>query len=62
MKPTQVDFTFYPKYINSPTERISQFLDHFLQPCLTAIKSYVKDTGHFIFLLKIWGSSKAPLS
>ena len=41
--------------INSPTERISQFLDHFLQPCLTAIKSYVKDTGHFIFLLEKLG-------
>ena len=29
--------------IKSPTERISQFLDHFLQPCFPQIKSYVED-------------------
>lgn len=37
--------------IKSPTERISQFLDHFLQPGLINIKSYVKDTGHFLYLI-----------
>ena len=46
--------------IKSPTERISQFLDHFLQPCFPQIKSYVKDTGHFIFLLEEIGALPGP--
>ena len=46
--------------IKSPTERISQFLDHFLQPCFPRIKSYVKDTGHFIFLLEEIGALPGP--
>ena len=32
----------------SPTERISQFVDHFLQPCSVKIRSYLKDTNHFL--------------
>jgi len=31
-----------------PTERISGFVDHFLRPFVPLIKSYVKDTTHFI--------------
>ena len=46
--------------IKSPTEIISQFLDHFLQPCFPQIKSYVKDTGHFIFLLEEIGALPGP--
>ena len=38
--------------IGSPTEKISEFLDFFLQPLLTSIPSYVKDTGHFLHLLQ----------
>jgi hypothetical protein len=30
------------------TEKISQFVDHFLNPTTKKIKSYVKDTTHFI--------------
>ena len=37
---------------NGPTERISKFVDHFLQPCVPKIKSYVKDTKHFLNILK----------
>jgi hypothetical protein len=33
---------------NSPTERISQFVDHFLQPIVSTTKSYVKDTTDFL--------------
>ena len=33
--------------IGSPTEKISEFLDFFLQPLLSSIPSFVKDTGHF---------------
>ena len=32
---------------SSPTERISQFVDHFLQSHLKHIKSYVRDTRYF---------------
>ena len=31
-----------------PTERISGFVDHFLGPFVPSIKSYIKDTTHFI--------------
>ena len=37
--------------INSPTERISAFIDHHLQPIVTALPSYIKDTYHFLSLL-----------
>ena len=37
--------------INSPTERISKFIDHFLNPCATRVPSYVKDTTHFLTIL-----------
>jgi len=33
---------------NSPTEKISQLADHFLQPIVQNIKSYVKDTTDFV--------------
>ena len=32
----------------SPTERISQFVDNFLQPCSVKVKSYLKDTNEFL--------------
>ena len=31
-----------------PTERISQFVDHHLQPLVTKLPSYIKDTTHFL--------------
>ena len=36
----------------SPTEKISQFVDHFLNPYTTKLRSYVKDTTHFLQILK----------
>jgi hypothetical protein len=36
---------------NGPTEKISQFVDHFLNPSVKDIKSYVKDTTHFLRLV-----------
>jgi hypothetical protein len=35
-----------------PTEKISQFVDHFLNPTTKKIRSYVKDTTHFLNILK----------
>ena len=37
---------------NSPTERISAFVDHFLRPIVAEGKSYVKDTTDFITLVE----------
>ena len=41
--------------IGSPTEKISEFLDFFLQPLLMSIPSYIKDTGHFLHILQQLG-------
>jgi hypothetical protein len=38
-----------------PTEKISKFVDHFLNPTVREIKSYVKDTTHFLALVKELG-------
>ena len=36
----------------TPTENMSEFLDHHLQPVMKGGKSYVKDTNHFLEKLK----------
>ncbi len=41
-----------------PTERISQFVDHFVKPLLPKIKSYLKDTTDFIISLMKLGKVK----
>ena len=38
-----------------PSERISQFVDHFIQPLVTKIPSYLRDSSH---LINILGNSK----
>ena len=38
-----------------PTEKISQFVDHFLNPTCTNLRSFVKDTTHFLKLIKDLG-------
>ena len=38
--------------ILSPTEKISEFLDFFLQSSLPSIPSHVKDSGHFLYILQ----------
>ena len=39
----------------APTEKISQFVDHFLNPPTKLLKSFVKDTTHFIQILETLG-------
>ena len=34
-----------------PTERISQLVDHFIQPLLPKLDSYIRDSGHFLWIL-----------
>ena len=38
-----------------PTEKISQFIDHFLQPSVKGIRSYIKDTTDFLHMLDSLG-------
>ena len=40
-----------------PSERISQFVDHFIQPLVPTLPSYLRDSSH---LLNIVGSLKLP--
>jgi hypothetical protein len=42
----------------APTEKISQFVDHFVNPFCPKIKSFVKDTTHF--LQKLEGIGQLP--
>ncbi len=35
-----------------PTEKISSLVDHYLQPHVPKIKSYIRDSGHLIQLLE----------
>ena len=39
-----------------PTEKISQFVDHFLNPTCCKLRSFVKDTTHFLKLIKDLGN------
>ena len=41
--------------INSATEKISQFIDHFVNPCTARVPSYLKDTIHFLQTLEELG-------
>nr|XP_006811186.1 PREDICTED: uncharacterized protein LOC102804718 [Saccoglossus kowalevskii] len=34
--------------INHPTQKISEFVDHYLQPLVTSLESHIKDTTHFL--------------
>jgi hypothetical protein len=38
--------------IDSPTDKISKFLDNILRPLVPRIPSYIKDTGHLLGILK----------
>jgi hypothetical protein len=46
----------------SPTEKISQFVDHFLNPTTQTIKLYVKDTTHFLSLINDLGVGRMGCS
>ena len=37
--------------IGSPSEKISQFVDHFLNPVSMKVRSYLKDTNQFLRIL-----------
>ena len=39
----------------TPTEKVSEFLDHHLKPVMQSGKSYIKDSGHFLEKIKTLG-------
>ena len=41
---------------NGPTEKISKLVDHFLNPLVPSIRSYIKDTDDFLYKLKNIGN------
>ena len=65
--PEPQTFTYYPKSTRTnfphqgrpivsanqcPSERISQFVDHFIQPIVTTLPSYLRDSSHLINIVK----------
>ncbi|XP_070208302.1 uncharacterized protein [Littorina saxatilis] len=44
-----------------PTEKMSKLVDHWLQPLVRELPSYVKDTTHFLQLVENWKTSYGPL-
>ena len=39
-------------HCGTPTEKVSEFLDHHLKPVMQEGKSYIKDTGDFLNKIK----------
>ena len=48
-------YTLLIKNCGYDTENISSFLDYDLEPLAQTVKSYIKDTNHFLSKLKIFG-------
>ena len=46
---------------SGPTEKLSKLVDHWLQPVVTQLPSYVKDTTHFLQIVEEWKNSYSPL-
>ena len=38
--------------VSSHRDKISQFVDHFFNPCTQRVTSYIRDTTHFLTLLE----------
>ena len=48
--------------IGGPTERLSKLVDHWLQPVVQRLPSYLKDTTHFLQIIEEWKSTMEPIS
>ena len=46
--------------INGPTEKFSKLMDHWLQPIVTKLPSYVQDTTHMLQALQDWNLHYGP--
>jgi hypothetical protein len=47
--------------IGGPTEKLSKLVDHWLQPVVHKIPSYIQDTTHFLRIVEEWNKSFEPL-
>lgn len=47
--------------VGGPTEKISKLLDHFLQPIVQNLPSYIQDTTHFLRIVEEWNERYSPL-
>jgi hypothetical protein len=43
--------------VGGPTERLSKLVDHWLQPVVQRLPSFLKDTTHFLDILQQWQTS-----
>ena len=43
----------------TPTEKVSEFLDHRVKPTMQSVKSYIKDTSNFLMTLNKLGKLPA---
>ncbi|KAL8598101.1 hypothetical protein ACOMHN_030387 [Nucella lapillus] len=48
--------------IGGPTERLSKLVDHWLQPVVHKLPSFIKDTTHLFQLIHEWNDTNAPWS
>ena len=46
---------------NGPTERLSKLVDHWLQPIVQALPSYLRDTTHFLQAVEAWKEKMEPI-
>ena len=47
--------------IGGPTEKLSRLVDHWLQPVVQRLPSYLKDSTHLLQTIKVWNETLAPL-
>ena len=47
--------------IGRPTEHLSKLVDHWLQPVVQQLPSYIKDTTHFLRIVEEWKENYEPL-
>ena len=47
--------------VGGPTEKLSKLADHWIQPVVQRLPSYLKDTTHLLRVLQEWNTSLQPL-
>ena len=47
--------------VNGPTEKLSRLVDHWLQPVVQKLPSFLKDSTHLLQLVKHWNEHLSPL-
>ena len=47
--------------VGGPTENLSKLVDHWLQPLVHSLPSFIKDTTHFLHIVEEWKQTLCPL-